>query len=212
MKAILLTFTVLFCLSGFSQTIMPDSYDGVPQSKKSRIFLDNFDDNKYHWIKESSPSSHRIQDGYFFFANDYEFVFIDGKPINFDPNRNFELESKIKFISGKVENYNGIFWNQLLFGDKYFLGFSSMGYYKMDKEVGLQTKNLLEPKKSEIINKTAENSITIRKYGDMYYFFINKNLVHSMPYEELPGQYIGFSVSKKSMVQINFLRLWYIND
>ena len=212
MKTILITLTLLLCLTSYSQEIIPDTYEGIPQSSKTKIFMDNFDNNKYYWIKESSPSSHRIEDGYLFFANDYEFVYSDGKPINFDPTKNFEIETKLKFISGDVEAFNGLFWGQLIFGDSYFFGFSSMGYYKIEKEVGLQKNSILEPVKSESVNKTSENTLVVRKYDDTYYFFINKSLVHTMPYEELSGKYLGFSVAKKSLIQINFIRLWYIND
>ena len=209
-KFTLLSIMLFLYVASFSQ-IMPDAYDGIEQSSKSRIFIDNLDDNRYYWIKESSPNTHRIADGYLFFANDFGFSFIDGKPINFDPTRNFELETKIKFISGDVEEFNGLFIGQLIFGDKYYYSFSSMGEYKIEKEVSLITEVIVPPTKLSSINQTAENSLTIRKYDDIYYFFINKTLVHTMPYETLPGQYIGFNVSKKTLIRINFLRLQYIN-
>jgi len=210
-----LTFFIVLVSIGMllkvnAQELMPDNYDGIPQSNKVRIFMDNFDDNKYYWVKNTSPSTHQIVDGYFLFSNDYGFPYTDGKPISFDPTKNFEIETRIKFVSGDVEKFSGIFWGELIFGDKYFMSFSSIGKYKIEKEVGLQTETLVEPVKSEIINSTADNSLIIRKYNDKYYFFINKNLVYTMDYETLPGQYIGFTVAEKSMVQINFLRLWYI--
>lgn len=208
-------FIVLFFTSILvninAQELMPDSYDGIPQSSKTRLFLDNFDDNKYLWIKNTSPATHQMIDGYFMFSNDYGFPYTDGKPISFDGTKNFEIETRIKFVSGDVEKFSGLFWGELIFGDKYFFGFSSMGKYKIDKEVGLQTTTILEPVESAIVNSTAENSFTIRKYGDKYYFFLNKNLIYTMDYEDLPGQYIGFTVAEKSMIQINYLRLWYIN-
>lgn len=213
MKKITIFFTFLFVgivFQTFSQDIMPDLYEGIPQSSKVRIFMDNFDSNKYFWIKNTSPETHQILDGYFFFSNDYGFPYTDGKPISFDGTKNFEIETRIKFVSGDVEKYSGIFWGELIFGDKYFFGFSSMGNYKIEKEIGFQTNTIVDPVKSSIINNTAENTFTVRKYNDKYYFFLNKNLVHTMDYEDLPGQYIGFTVAEKSMVQINFLRLWYI--
>ncbi len=209
-KITLLSIMLFLYVASFAQ-IMPDAYDGIEQSSKSRIFIDDFKDNRYLWIKESSPNTHRISEGYLFFANNFGFLFTDGKPINFDPTRNFELETKIKFVSGDVEEFNGLFFGQLIFGDKYYYSFSSMGEYKIEKEVGLNTEVIVPPTKLSSINKTAENSLIIRKYDDTYYFFINKTLVHTMPYETLPGQYIGFNISKKTLVRIAFLRLQYIN-
>ena len=193
-----------------AQQIQPDLYDGVPSSSKQRIFLDNFDDNRHFWIKQTSPSTHRISDGFLYFANEYDFPYVDGKPIAFDGNQNFEIETRIKFISGDVEAQNGLMWGQLVFGKKYIFSFSSLGYYTIIAEDGFDETVILEPQQSDIINKTADNNLVIRKYNDKYYFFINKNLIHTMDYETLPGQYIGFRVAPNSMVRINFLRLWYI--
>lgn len=201
----------MFAALGMSaQQIQPDSYEGVPRSNKERIFLDNFDDNRYFWIKESSPATHRIADGFLYFSNEYDFPYVDGKPISFDGNKDFEIETRIKFISGDVEAFNGIMWGQLVFGEKYILGFSSMGYYSIIKEDGFDESTILEPQQSEVINKTSDNNLVVRKYGDKYYFFINEVLIHSMDYNGLPGQYIGFKVAPNSMVRVNFLRLWYI--
>ncbi len=207
----LLIFIMLLLPAGMvAQSIMPDAYDGVPKSSKQRIFLDNFDDNRYFWIHESSPSTHRIKDGFLYFSNEYDFPFIDGKPIAFDGNKNWEIESRIKFISGDVEAYSGIMWGELIFGQKYIFEFSSMGNYQVEKIDGFDHEVILGPDNNGIINKTADNNLVVRKYGNKLYFFINQNLVFTTDFEGLPGQYIGFSVAPNSMVRINFLRLWYI--
>ncbi len=211
MKKLIFLLIFVFSMALLNgQSINPDSYDGVPRSSKQRIFLDNFDDNRYFWIKDSSPSTHRIDDGFLYFSNEYDFTYTDGKPIAFDGNKNFEIESIIKFISGDVEAFNGILWGQLVFGKKYFFTYSSMGYYTITREDGFEKTEVIKPVKSSIINKTGSNDIVVRKYNDKYYFFINKNLVHTMDYEGLPGQYIGFKVAPNSLIRINFIRLWYI--
>jgi len=207
---ILALIAFVFVTKISAQGLMPDSYAGIPQSSKTRIFMDNFDDDRYSWIKNASSSGQEIIDGYYMFSNAFDFPNTDGKAISFDATQNFEIETKIKFVSGDVEKFSGLFWGELVFGDKYFFGFSSMGSYVINKEVGFNTNNILPETKSEIINKTAENSLTVRKYGDKYYFFLNQNLIYTMDYEELPGQFIGFTVADKSLIQINFLRLWKI--
>lgn len=201
----------LFGAISFSQELNPEVYDGIPETSKSRIFLDNFDNNKYFWIKQSSPSTHQIREGYLFFANDFDLSYTDGKIINFNPDKNFELETRIKFVSGSVERFSGLFWGELIFGDKYFFGFSSMGEYKIVKDIGFQTETISKPTKSELVNQTSGNVMTVRKFNDTYYFFLNKELVQKIPFEALPGKYIGFRVASKSMVQINHLKLYYIN-
>ena len=208
-KSILIIF-MFVSIGLYAQQVQPDLYDGVPRSNKERIFLDNFDDNRHFWIKQTSPSTHRISDGFLYFSNEYDFPYVDGKPIAFDGNRNFEIETRIKFISGDVEAYNGIMWGQLVFGKKHILSFSSLGYYMILEEDGFDETIILEPQQSDIINKTSDNNLVVRKYDNKYYFFINQNLVHTMDFEDLPGQYIGFRVAPNSLIRINFLRLWYI--
>jgi len=211
MKLIVLIIALILSQTKIhAQEINPSDYASIPVSMKKRVFSDDFDNNKYFWIKQSSPVSHQIHDGFFFFSNDYDLPYTDGKPINFDANKNFELETKIKFVSGNVESLNGLFWGELIFGDKYFFGFSSMGYYTFNKEIGFQLKEYVKKTKSELINQTADNLFTVRKYNDKYYFFINQELVYEMPYETIPGNYIGFQVASKTMVQINYLKLWTI--
>jgi len=209
-KNILLFLLLIFVLFAYSQDVMPDAYDGVPTSMKKRIFLDNFDNNNYSWIKNTSPSTNRISDGFLYFSNEYDFPYVDGKAISFDGEKNWEIETRIKFISGNVETFNGLMWGQLIFGKKYILGFSSMGYQQIEIIDGYDQSYLLEPINTGIINQTDENDLVVRKYGSKYYFFINKNLVFTSNFESLTGQYIGFSVSPNSMIRINFLRLWYI--
>ncbi|MBN2664611.1 MAG: hypothetical protein JXR68_13260 [Bacteroidales bacterium] len=211
MKNLLLLFIVALSFSVNAQTLQADSYDGITRSNKQRIFLDNFDDNRYFWIKDASPSTHRISDGFLYFSNEYDFIYTDGKPISYDGNKNFEIETRIKFVSGDVEAYNGLMWGQLVFGEKYFFEFSSLGYFRIVKEDGFDEVAIKDATQTDVINKTGDNDLVIRKFDNKYYFFINKVLVHTMDYPGMPGQYLGFKVSPNSMIRINFLRLWYIN-
>lgn len=211
MKNLLFLFIVAFSFSMNAQNLQADLYDGVPRSNKQRIFLDNFDDNRYFWIKDASPSTHRISDGFLYFSNEYDFIFTDGKPIAYDGSKNFEIETRIKFVSGDVEAYNGLMWGQLVFGEKYFFEFSSLGYYRIVNEDGFDEIAIKDATQTDAINKTGDNDLVIRKFDDKYYFFINKVLVHTMDYTGMPGQYLGFKVAPNSMIRINFLRLWYIN-
>ena len=209
-KIVLIFFIVLSLYSLYGQDITPNSYDGIPKSMKKRIFIDNFDNNNYSWIRKNSPPTHRIKDGFLYFSNEYDFPYVDGKAISFDDSKNWEIETRIKFISGDVEAFNGLMWGQLIFGKKYVFSFSSIGYVQVDVVDGYDNTFLLKPQKTQIVNKTAGNDLIVRKYGNKYYLFFNKVLVYTSDFESLPGQYIGFSVSPNSMIRIDFLRLWYI--
>ncbi len=211
MKKILILFFIISSIySAYGQEVDPSSYDGIPKNMKKRIFIDNFDNNNYSWIRKTSPPTHRIQDGFLYFSNEYDFPYVDGKAISYDGNKNWEIETRIKFISGDVEAFNGLMWGQLIFGKKYVFSFSSMGYQRVEVIDGYDQSFLLKAENTGIVNRTEDNDLVVRKYGDKYYLFLNKVLIYSSDYETLPGQYIGFSVSPNSMIRINFLRLWYI--
>ncbi len=202
---------MFFFVNLFSQ-INPEDYAGVPSEKKVKIFVDNFDNNKYFWIKKSSPSTSRIADGFFYLSNDYEFSSAEGKAISYDGNKNWEIETSIKFISGEVEDFSGLMWGNLVFGKKYIFAFSSLGKYEVKIIDGFDEKILAGPEKLDTINKTWDNDLLVRKYSNKYYLFINKKLVYTFPYTGLPGQYIGFSIAPKTMIRINFLKLSYIKE
>lgn len=210
-KNILLFLLLVFVLFAYSQDVVPNAYDGVSISMKKRIFLDNFDNNKYSWIKNTSPSTNRIGDGFLYFSNEYDFPYVDGKAISFDDEKNWEIETKIKFISGDVEAFNGLMWGQLIFGEKYVFSFSSMGYQQIEFIDGYNQSFVLKPENTGIINKTSDNYIVVRKYGNKYYFFINKVLICTSDFKALTGQYLGFSVAPNSMIRIDFLKFWYID-
>jgi len=212
MKMLTFLFLMISTVCAFSQGLVPDTYDGIQRTNKERIFLDNFDDNRYFWIKESSPSTHRIADGFLYFSNEYDFPFLDGKAIAFDGKRDFEIEARIKFVSGDVEASNGLMWGQLVFGQKFIYSFTSLGKIKIEIEDGFEAKTIFETTNLEIVNQTDDNDLVVRKYKDKYFFFFNNTLIHTTEAGPLPGQHIGFKVAPNSLVRINFLRLWYIKE
>jgi len=212
MKKFTLFLLILIPLKFWAQKdIVPSAYEGIALQFKQRIFFDNFDDNRYKWIKQSSPSTHKIKDGFFYFSNEFGIAFNDGKAVSFNADNNWEIESRIKFMSGDVEGYNGLMWGELVFGKKMILAFNALGYVKLVKIDGFDETEIIAPKKIDgLINKTDDNDLVVRKYGDKYYFFVNNVLIGETNYEGLPGQYIGFSVAPNSLIRINFIRLWKI--
>jgi hypothetical protein len=126
-----------------------------------------------------------------------------------DINKDFEITSKIKFISGAVDQFNGLFWGDLIFGDKMFFGFSSMGEIVIKKISGF-TENVIFQKKIPEINRTDFNLLSVIKVGNQYYFYINDQKVYQMPFEQFSGRYFGFSIAPKSYIQIAFLKIWYL--
>ena len=60
-------------------------------------------------------------------------------------------------------------------------------------------------------NKFAYNKLTIRKFLDKFYFFVNQQLVHSMKTETFFDNNLGFLVGKNSTMVIDYLYVYKIN-
>ncbi len=207
MGRVLLLFLLLVPISLFSQIreSLVVKVDSVLYQRQ-RIFVDNFVDNRFDWLHEGAGDLNRIQDGFLFYSNPFEFPYYDGKAIYFDPSQNFEIDTKIKFISGGVEDVNGLFWGDLVFGVKFLLGFSQMGDYVVIKNTGFDEK-ILGTTKVEI-NRSDFNRLTVRKIGQFYYFYINDTLIYKMNYTPFSGRYIGFFIAPKAYIQIAYLKVW----
>ncbi len=207
MGRILLFLFTLLPISLFSQVkqSLIVQVDSVLYQRQ-RIFVDNFVDNRFDWLHEGAGDLNRIQDGFLFYSNPFDFPYYDGKAIYFDPSQNFEIDTKIKFISGSVEETNGLFWGDLIFGVKFLLGFSQLGDYVVIKNTGVDEKILGTTKVQ--INRSEFNRLTVRKIGPYYYFYINNKLIYKMNYTPFPGRYIGFFIAPKSYIQIAYLKVW----
>ncbi len=205
MRKILLLFSLLFSIQVFSQIQLTVTIDSVIY-QRIRIFSDDFVDNRFGWIREGSSDLNRIQDGFLFYSNPFEFPYYDGKAIYFNPDENFEIQAKIKFISGPVDQLNGLFWGDLIFGTKFLIGFSQLGDYAVIQNSGVDERTIVKSKVN--INRSGFNELVIRKVENEYVFYINGEEVYRMTYKPFTGRYIGFFIAPKSYVQIAYLKLW----
>ncbi len=209
MKTLSSLFFILtaFVVISYSQLI---TSVGDAEYKKLRVFSDDFVDNRYDWVYEQS-NLNKIQFGSLFYANPFEFPYYDGKPIMLDINKDFEIETKLKFISGDVSKFNGLFWGDLIFGDKMFFGISQLGEFIVMKISGFG-QEILTKQKSDTIQRSDFNVLSVVKTGDKYVFFINDRQVYQMPFEKFTGRYFGFGIAPKSYIQFAFLKIWYLQQ
>ncbi len=209
MKRVVSFLLLLFAVFFTSYAQLVTTVDST-EFKKLRIFVDDFNDNRFEWIYDNSGLN-KIVNGSLFYSNPFEYPYYDGKPIMLDESKNFEFETKLKFISGDVSKFNGLFWGDLIFGDKMFFGISSMGEFVVMKNSGFNDQ-VIHQQKSSVINRADFNSLKVVKIADKFIFFINDQKVYEMPYEKVGGNYFGFCIAPKSYVQINYLKIWYLQQ
>ncbi len=204
---------VFLALLGFSGSLsLAQIYTTINsvKYKKIRVFSDDFIDNRYDWIFEQNSLLTKIENGCLFYANPYNYNYFDAKPIMLDINQNFEIETKIKFISGDVTLFNGLFWGDLIFGKKIIFGFSSTGDFAIWQNSDLDSNLIVKQKLDTIINPTDFNHLKVVKLDGRYLFFINGHQVYQMAFEPFTGRYFGFTIAPKSYIQIAYFKIWYL--
>ncbi len=192
--------------------VKPEAYDSYTSDKRTVLFYEEFTDNKNNWflgIKENVWFQN-LQDGSLFFQSFEDVPKEDFKEVYIDQDKDFEIELKIRLDKGIQNKFNGLQWGKQASESRQFdFFFNGQGQYTIDKFTGTFT-DFVPVTSTSLINNYTYNLLTVRKVGASYYFFLNKQLVHSMPFEPLFGNGVGFQVAEKSAVQIDYLMVWQL--
>ena len=215
-----ITFSIVIGLllcgnSSMGQTLSsPEVYEGYSAEKRLPLFTEEFVDNKNNWylgIKENVWFQN-LQDGTLFFQSFEDVPKEDFKEVYIDQSKDFEIELKIRLDKGIQNKFNGLQWGkQTTEGKQFDFFFNGQGQYTIDKFTGSFT-DFVPVTSTKLINNYTYNLLTVRKVGSKYYFFLNKQMVYSMPFEPLFGNGIGFQVAEKSSVQIDYLKVWQLSS
>lgn len=191
--------------------IIAEDYNAFSTEKKIPLFIEEFTDNKNSWylgIKENVWFQN-LQEGTLFFQSFEDVPKEDFKEVFIDQSKDFEIELKIRLDKGIQNKFNGLQWGKSLVENKQFdFFFNGQGQFTIDKFVNGTFTDFVPVKPTKLINNYTYNTLTVRKVGAKYYFFINKQLVHTMPFEPFFGNGIGFQVAEKSSVQIDYMKVW----
>jgi hypothetical protein len=222
MKSFLHSHLFLIALIGFlnvyqaksQSVVIPEIYDAYPSDKRVALFTEEFTDNKNYWylgIKENVWFQN-LQEGTLFFQSFEDVPKEDYKEVFIDQSKDFEIELKIRLDKGIQNKFNGLQWGKLASEGKQFdFFFNGQGQYTIDKFTGAFT-DFVPVTPTKLINNYTYNTLTVRKAGAKYYFFLNKQLVHSMPFEPMFGNGVGFQVAERSSVQIDYLKVWQLTS
>lgn len=187
-------------------------YNAFTQNDKEYIFEDQFTNNNNAWSLGTSGKTYgRIYDGaYTWKAYQEKSAWTSHKTIYIDQKRDFEIEARMKYFSGKKTSGIMLKWGsdssnnyniEFNANGKYWIGSYSDGEYIASKPWTI----------SSAINKEAYNKLTVRKIGNKYYFFINNKYLHSMDYRAFFGDRVGFTTPGNSTIQIDYLKINYLD-
>ncbi len=198
-----------------SQAGSKSRYHEIASSQKTLIFSDDFADNKNDWPVGTFGDGHRvgkIENGYYHWEStpQNDQAGTSHITIDVDQSKDFEIESKIRFVKGKQSSLNALLWGlkKKPYAD-YAFGFNGNQEFDISKYQKEYTK-FVQWRSSTYLNRDGYNKLTIRKLKGTFYFFINEYLVHSMPFAPFFGDRFGFQAAEKTVINVDYLKVAYL--
>lgn len=214
-KATLQSVFLLFSFVIYAQSdYEPKNYNSVPDVQKNPLFIEDFSTNHNNWylgIKEEVWFEN-LSDSVLVFQSYQEEPKEDYKEVIINQQGDFEIELRIRLDKGRQNEFYGLQWGKSDSQGKQFDFFvNGQGQFTIDKFTG-EFFDFVQVTPSSLINNYSYNTLTIRKVAGQYYFFINQQLVHQMPFEPFFGNEIGFQVAPMSAVQIDYLHVYQLSS
>jgi uncharacterized repeat protein (TIGR01451 family) len=210
-------FAVLFSIAAFALTAQekanPSDYLFSKGLKSQFVLQDDFSKFSNYWLLgiEENSWAESIEGGHLVFESLTNKPKEDLIPVIIDQNRSFEIETSIRFVEGQMDKGYGLQWGKSANPAKQFdFLLTGAGHFTIDKYTG-EFKDYVPFTISPKVNRYAFNKLTIRKVADKYYFFLNENLVHTMPFEPFFGNLVGFQVAENSTIRVDHIDIAYLD-
>ena len=210
-------FVFLICLPAFSWAT--STYSDYSLGEKTPIVTEGFLNNNNGWSVGRFGKGCRsasIENGVYRIQShcDKEYPEFWIGSVGIDEGRDFEIETRVRFVKGDSNGFYGLTWGSGIARDdkgpyRYRFGLSSNGKYTIDEYSG-RWEDKKKWTKSDLIKKSAFNLLTIRKVKTDYHFFINKKYVHTSSFEPFYGPRVGFQVGQNSIIEIDKLSVSYL--
>jgi len=192
----------------------PAYYSFSKGLKNQTVLQDDFNKFSNYWLLgiEENSWSETIEDGHLVFQSLTTKAKEDLLPVIIDQNRDFEIETSIRFVEGQMDKGYGLQWGKSVNPVKqYDFLLTGGGHFTIDKYDG-GFSDYVPFTLSDNVNRYAFNKLTIRKVSDKYYFFLNEKLVHTMPFEPFFGNLLGFQVGDNSTIMVDHIDIAYLDE
>jgi outer membrane protein OmpA-like peptidoglycan-associated protein len=196
-----------FICLGFFSILFNPCFAQLPM-----LLDDQFNDNTNTWpIYETKEYDCLIKNGSYNIANRNSGMTFVCTPGAFNPALDFEIETKITFLSGSTYGF-GICTNDLRFtkdNKSYYFTISKSGYYRLSSYSSGSETVYQEWEESSAIKKEANstNTLKIKKTANKSTFFINDKLIHSLTDISFWGTEVGFIVYDTISIHADYLTI-----
>jgi hypothetical protein len=192
----------------------PSYYSFSKGLKTQTVLQDDFNKFNNYWLLgiEENSWSESIEDGHLVFQSLTTKAKEDLLPVIIDQNRDFEIETSIRFVEGQMDKGYGLQWGKSVNPVRQFdFLLTGGGHFTIDKYDG-GFSDYIPFTLSDDVNRYAFNKLTIRKVSDKYYFFLNEKLVYTMPFEPFFGNLVGFQVGDNSTIMVDHINIAYLDE
>ncbi|MGB0524201.1 MAG: caspase family protein, partial [Flammeovirgaceae bacterium] len=198
----------------FSTKKYKTDYNYVSYSDKSALFNEPFDNNDNNWSTGTSGNTSGYVSGgaYTWKSLTDKSAWTTQKTVFIDESRDFEIETKIKYVTGRTGSGIMLKWGKSSSGsDNYNMEFNANGKYWIGRYEDGEYKPSKGWTASTYVKKYDYNKLTVRKLGAKYYFFINEKFVHSMTFQAFYGNKIGFTTPSETTIKVDYIKISYLD-
>ena len=178
-------------------------------SQLSVVFRDDFANNNNYWkIFDNTEASCKIESGYLIFNQKKKGSwYLEMKDVYINPVYDFNIEAKMKHLSGSNSGYGLIWgssgWSNCFYFDVFSDGFFSVWEYKD----GIKTIIKEKTANAKIKPKGEENILGVEKSGGRMYFYINGEKVFMTYFRNFLGTNIGFVTSETMTIAADYIQV-----
>lgn len=178
-------------------------------TKEEVLLNEDFNDNSNEWpyIDATSTSPSSISNGQLVWHNQAGGYSQKTKKVPINWSLDFDIETKLKRLSGKRNNIYGMMFDFEDWDNHYYFGYAPTGYFIVYKEINNEEVFSTGWKKSEFIKGDGDHILKVEKIGNQLFFFINNKMVHSIKGQQHVGDYQGLLICDSAMASYDYFRI-----
>ncbi|MEM6843664.1 MAG: caspase family protein [Bacteroidota bacterium] len=205
--------TSLAILNTF-QLFAQRKYDDFTAAQRTDVLLENFDNNLNGWFvgyERKGRREAKIRNGQYEWQSKSPMYdeHASWSQVRFNENRDFEIETRLKFVQGKPNKSIALSWGRSERGS-FFFGFKENKFYISQWRKTLGLEQFVKDRVTNYLNRDDYNTLTVRKVDHAYYFFVNEQFVYTMSFEGFFGDNIGFE--SNNLIYVDYLRVSYLDE
>lgn len=208
---------ITFCILGISMLSsptlqaqsgwLPHLYFGIPAEDKQTVFFDEFNNNRNKWNLESNFLDMRISDGDFFCQSNNDRTYVKRRFVPVNYSGDYEIEISMRYVRGQGKGPMGLTFGRDVAGNEYNFYFDTEGRYRIFKYENRRETPYVNWRSTPLLGVYSYNTLTVRKVGYTWFFYLNREKVHQCQAETLFGYDMGFTIGGNMAVEVDYIKV-----